>query len=83
MGGAAFYSFKAAPGQLFQASLASQKFVPVLRLYDAHGSLVGSSGDDADGLEGRITHMVVDGGDCTACRSPRSATAAAATSAWR
>lgn len=62
VGGAAFYSFKAAPGQLFQASLASQKFVPVLRLSDRHGSLVGSSGDDADGLEGRITHMVVQEG---------------------
>ncbi|MCI0455695.1 MAG: hypothetical protein L0Z62_01780 [Gemmataceae bacterium] len=59
VGGAAFYSFKATPGQLFQASLASQKFVPVLRLYDMHGGLVGQSGDDADALEGRITHMVV------------------------
>ena len=45
VGGAAFYSFKAAPGQLFEASLASQKFVPVLRLYDLQGSLVGSSSD--------------------------------------
>jgi hypothetical protein len=62
VGGAAFYSFKAAPGQLFHASLASQKFVPVLRLYDMQGSLVGSSGDDADALEGRITHMVVSEG---------------------
>ena len=62
MGGAAFYSFKAAPGQLFQVSLTSQKFVPVLRLYDQQGSLVGSSGDDADALEGRITHMVVNEG---------------------
>ncbi len=59
VGGAAFYSFQAAPGQLFQANLGSQKFVPVLRLYDQHGGLVGSSGDDADGLEGRLTHMVV------------------------
>lgn len=62
VGGAAFYSFKAAPGQLVQASLASQTFVPVLRLYDMHGSLVGSSVDDADGLEGRITHMVMNKG---------------------
>jgi hypothetical protein len=59
VGGAAFYSFQASPGQLFQASLAAQQFVPVLRLYDQHGSLVGDSGDDADGLEGRLTHMVV------------------------
>jgi len=57
--GAAFYSFQATPGQLFQASLASQKFAPVLRLFDVHGTLVGSSGDDAGGLEGRISHMVV------------------------
>lgn len=62
VGGAAFYSFKAAPGQLVQASLAAQTFVPALRLYDMYGSLVGSSGDDADGLEGRITHMVVQEG---------------------
>jgi hypothetical protein len=59
VGGGAFYTFTAAPGQLLQASLASQKFVPVLRLYDMYGSLVGQSGDDADALEGRITHMVV------------------------
>jgi hypothetical protein len=58
VGGAAFYSFKAVPGQLLQASLASQKFVPVLRLYDKQGSVVAGSGDDADGLEGRLTHMV-------------------------
>src|SRR5262249_23033383 len=57
-----FYSFKAVPGQLFQAALASAKFVPVLRLYDRHGRLVTASGDDADGLEGRITHMVLDKG---------------------
>ena len=62
VGGSAFYSFKALPGQLLQANLASQKFVPVLRLYDGHGSLVGGSGDEADGLEGRITHMVVNPG---------------------
>lgn len=56
VGGTAFYSFKAAPGQLLQASLASDKFVPVLRLYDAHGTLVGVSGDEP---VGRVTHMVV------------------------
>ncbi len=59
VGGAAFYSFKATPGQLLQTSLTSQKFVPVLRLTDGGGGLVASSGDDAEGLEGRITHMVV------------------------
>jgi hypothetical protein len=58
VGGAAFYSFQAAPGQLIQAGLASPKFVPVLRLFDMRGDLVGSS-DEADGLEGRLTHMVV------------------------
>jgi hypothetical protein len=62
VGGAAFYSFQAAPGQLVQARLASQGFVPLLHLYDAQGQLVGSSGDDADGLEGRITHMVLSAG---------------------
>jgi hypothetical protein len=59
VGGAAFYSFKAVPGQLFEVSVASQEFVPVLRLTDMHGSLVGSSVDDAGALEGRITHMVL------------------------
>jgi hypothetical protein len=62
VGGAGFYSFKASPGQLLQAGLASQQFVPVLRLYDVHGTLVGSSGDGADGPEGRIDHMVVSEG---------------------
>jgi hypothetical protein len=62
VGGAAFYRFKATPGQLLQARLVSQKFVPVLRLFDGHGDVVGSSGDDADALEGRITHMVVNEG---------------------
>lgn len=61
VGGAGFYDFKAEPGQLFQAKLVSKQFVPVLRLYDMQGQLVGGSGD-SDGLEGRITHMVVNGG---------------------
>ncbi len=59
IGGVAFYSFNAAPGQLFQASLGSQKFVPLLRLYDAQGRLVGAGGADGDELQGRITHMVL------------------------
>lgn len=59
VGGAGFYSFKAAPGQLFQASLSSQKFVPVLRLYDDTGEMVDRSTDDSDALEGRLAHMVV------------------------
>jgi hypothetical protein len=58
VGGAAFFSFKAVQGQLVQATVASQKFVPVLRLFDAHGSLVGASGNDGD-AEGRLTHTVV------------------------
>jgi hypothetical protein len=62
VGGTAFYSFKAVPGQLLQASLSSQKFVPLLRLYDMHGTLVAASGDDADALVGRITHMVLSEG---------------------
>ncbi len=62
VGGAAFYRFDATPGQLFHASLASTKFVPLLRLYDAQGKLVGSSGADGDELEGRVTHMVVNAG---------------------
>jgi hypothetical protein len=62
VGGAVFYSFQAKPGQLFQTNLGSQKFVPVLRVYDSQGTLVGQSGDDGDSLEARITHMVVNEG---------------------
>jgi hypothetical protein len=62
VGGAAFYSFKAAPGQLVEASLVSGKFVPVLRLYDMDGGLVGSSRDDADGLACHIAHTIVNDG---------------------
>ncbi|MSU78794.1 MAG: hypothetical protein EXS16_11960 [Gemmataceae bacterium] len=62
VGGAAFYSFKAAPGQLVHANLASQKFVPLLRLYDARGKLVSASGGDGDELQGRFTHMIVSEG---------------------
>jgi hypothetical protein len=62
VGGAAFYSFKASPGQFFQASLGSQKFVPLLRLYDIRGNLVGKNDDGADGLDSRINHMVVQEG---------------------
>jgi hypothetical protein len=62
VGGSAFYSFQAAPGQLLQAGTSSQQFVPVLRLYDAHGTLVAGSSDDADALVGRVTHMVMSAG---------------------
>ncbi len=62
VGGAAFYSFRAVPGQILRAGLASEKFVPVLRLYDAHGSLVAGSSDAADGPEARLTHTVVSEG---------------------
>src|SRR5262249_25058198 len=41
---------------------ASQKFVPLLRLYDARGSLVASSGEGGDALEGQVSHMVVSEG---------------------
>ena len=59
VGGTAFYSFQAKPGQLFQARLASQHFVPVLRLYDMQGTLLAGSESEADGLESSVTHMVV------------------------
>jgi hypothetical protein len=59
VGGTAFYSFHAKPGQLFQAGLTSQQFVPLLRLYDMQGNLLGSSSSEADALESRLTHMVV------------------------
>jgi hypothetical protein len=62
VGGSAFYSFKTTPGQLLHANLASQKFVPHLRLYDSRGSLVGSSEGEGDGDEGRLTHMALSGG---------------------
>jgi hypothetical protein len=58
VGGAGFYSVQMAPGQLLQADLTAEQFVPVLRLYDGDGRLIRSSDDDADALEGRITHMI-------------------------
>lgn len=62
VGGAGFYSFKTAPGRLLDAGLASERFVPVLRLYDRIGQQVNLSSDDDDRLEARVTHMVVDEG---------------------
>jgi hypothetical protein len=61
VGGTAFYSFHATPGQLLQAGLTTQSFVPLLRLYDAHGARVASS-EDSDALVGRVTHMVLNEG---------------------
>ena len=62
VGGTAFYSFTAEPGDLLHADLGSQKFVPLLRLYDSRGNLVEKIDDGADGLASRITHMVVQKG---------------------
>jgi hypothetical protein len=62
LGGAAYYSFKASPGQLIHASLGSRKFVPLLGLYDSHGNLIKKNDDSTDDLESRITHMVVEEG---------------------
>ena len=62
VGGTAFYSFNALPGQLFQASLGSQKFVPLLKLYDFRGNLVAKDDGGADDLDSRIRHMVVQEG---------------------
>lgn len=58
VGGTSFYSFKAAPGQLFNANLASEEFVPELRLYDKDGLLLGESSAGDDTLAGRITRMI-------------------------
>jgi hypothetical protein len=59
LGGTVYYGFKASPGQLFQASLGSQQFVPLLCLYDSRGNLVEKSDDLTDDLESRVTHMVL------------------------
>ena len=80
VGGAAFYSFKALPGQLFRQP-SPRKVRSLLRLYDAQGTVVGSSGDGrrfggpphAHGREGGLYRL----------KFPRSATVAAETSAWR
>ena len=62
VGGTAFYSFRASPGDPLHADLGSQKFVPLLRLYDVRGNLVDKNDADTDDLESRITHMVVQAG---------------------
>ena len=62
MGGSAFYSFKASPGQLLQASLGSQKFVPLLRCMTSAGTWWGRT--TAAPTTGRAAsrHMVVQEG---------------------
>ena len=60
VGGSSFYSLKAVPGQLLQVALASKTFVPVLRLYDATGTLVAVGGED-DSVS-RVTHMAMSAG---------------------
>jgi hypothetical protein len=62
VGGSAFYSFKASAGQLVQTSLASPDFVPLLRLYDFHGRTLASDEAGRDGLESRVTQMLVEPG---------------------
>lgn len=62
VGGAAFYSFRASPGDLLHADLGSQKFVPLLRLYDVRGNLVDKNDANTDAPESLITHMVVQAG---------------------
>jgi hypothetical protein len=59
VGGSAFFSFKATPGQMVQASLESKKFVPLLRLYDGRGSLVDRSDESAGGLEALLSVMIL------------------------
>lgn len=61
VGGAAFYSFQAAPGQLLHASLTSQKFVPLLRIYDPAGRALEASAEPDD-LASRLTHMALQAG---------------------
>jgi len=60
VGGAAFYSFQAAPGQLLHASLTSQKFVPLLRVFDPAGRAL-VAGAEPDDLASRLTHMALQG----------------------
>jgi hypothetical protein len=61
VGGTAFYGLKVLPGQLVQAGLTSQQFVPLLRLYDCRGNLLASSDAD-DSMLSRITHMTTQEG---------------------
>jgi hypothetical protein len=59
VGGSAFYSFHAAPAQLFSARLRSDQFDPTLSLYNDRGDLIAEN-DDGDGSAGSlITHMIV------------------------
>lgn len=58
VGGSAFYSFQAKPGQIFHADLASDKFDSLLSLYNADGDEIEENDDGAAGLDSRITHMM-------------------------
>ena len=52
VGGAVFYSFYGTPGQYINASLTSDTFVPVLRLFDAQGNVLeNSEGNDDQGAK--------------------------------
>jgi hypothetical protein len=59
VGGSTFYFFKASPGQLFQASLASGQFDPLMRLYNSRGDLIQQNDDGDGGIGSRITHLVM------------------------
>ena len=59
IGGSTFYRFQAMPGQLFQASLVSDRFDPLFRLYNSRGDLVQQNDDGDGGVGSRITHMVM------------------------
>jgi hypothetical protein len=61
VGGTAFYSFEAAPGQLLHGNLTSQKFVPLLRVYDPSGHAIETSAAPDD-LASRLAHMALQAG---------------------
>jgi hypothetical protein len=58
VGAAAFYTFQASAGQLWQIDLASDAFDPYLRLYDGSGAQVAENDDGGGGLASRITAMI-------------------------
>jgi hypothetical protein len=55
-----FYSFTAAPGQVINAQVSSKTFVPLLRLFDARGTLLFTSDGRTNGdeLESSISHII-------------------------
>jgi len=63
IGGAGFFGFQAKPAQLIIATVRTDDFDPVLRLYDAEGNLLAENNDGLDGFNSRISQIIPSDGE--------------------